>query len=318
MQHNDMRAPQQSKPRLQTRLQTQLRGADHPVRTVVQRTSDTLDQSAGIQGPLTQKAGIPNAGTRKSGSQTSVAPTSASLPHLRRQIAKQMLILAALAGAALLLRDKIAALDLPAIKTAFLALSPWQWAGAALATAASFGALAQYDVVLHRLLGTHQPAGAARRAGWVAIALSQTLGFGLISGALLRWRMLRTLSLFDASRLTAAVAASFLAAWALLAALAVLALPVTLPGTSPLGLRALAGLALVAGGALAAASLLRPDLTIMGRKIRRPRTGRDGLCALAATPPPSRPPRRRHRAMDPPRTPQRIQNQHADAPDETG
>ena len=96
------------------------------------------------------------------------------------------------------------------------------------ATFASFAALAQYDALMHRVLATRQTPSQARRAGWVAIAISQTVGFGLVSGALVRWRMLPGSSLRDASRLTAAVAASFLAAWAMLSAAVMLVAPVSL------------------------------------------------------------------------------------------
>ena len=81
----------------------------------------------------------------------------------------------------------------------------------------------------HRHLQTGIPRAAARRAGIAAIAVSQMLGLGVISGTILRWRMLPTLDLRQAAALTAAVAGSFLATWAVLTA-AVMALSPGAPG----------------------------------------------------------------------------------------
>ena len=188
----------------------------------------------------------------------------------RRAALRQGLALAALLIAAFLLRERLAALDLDAILRAARDVTPLQWALSGLATLGSFLALARYDLAIHRTLATGQPAPAARRAGWIAIAISQTVGFGLISGALVRWRLLPGLSLLEASRLTATVAASFLAGWAVVTALAMLVLPVALPGPSAPTLRALAGLALAGGGALAVASLWAPGLRIARWRLRLP------------------------------------------------
>lgn len=92
-----------------------------------------------------------------------------------------------------------------------LELIDWFWAG--LATLVSFWAIGRYDAILHRHLRTGISDRAARFSGAAAIALSQTLGFGIFTGALARWRMLSSLSLGTALRLTIKVAAAFLLCW---------------------------------------------------------------------------------------------------------
>ena len=192
------------------------------------------------------------------------------LPGWGAALRRQLVIIALLLGFALLLRDRIAALDWGAIGAAFAQVSGLQWSFAALASTGSFAALANYDALLHRALGTAQPAARARHAGWVVIAMSQTVGFGLISGALVRWRMLPGLSLREASRLTAAVAASFLAAWTLLCALVLIALPLPLAGHGVWAVRALAGGVLLAGGALCALALWQPGIKLARWHLRLP------------------------------------------------
>ena len=126
-------------------------------------------------------------------------------------------------------------------------VGPWPWVGALLATWVSFRAVAGYDVALHRHLGTGIASRAAGRAGFAAIAIGQTVGLGVVSGALVRWRMLPDLGLQGALRLSLMVALSFLAAWSVLT----LAVLTVLPGPAyarfaPFGL-ALVPLAVMAG-----------------------------------------------------------------------
>lgn len=174
-----------------------------------------------------------------------LAPWRGALRHL--------LPLGLMALFVLALREKAAALDLAAVGAALAAVSPLQWLAATLATAISFAALAQYDVLIHRQLGSALPEAQTRRAGAAAIALSQTLGFGIVTGALVRWRMLPDTSLGQATRITALVALAFLAGWAVVTAAVVALLPVAVPGA-----RALALLVLAAAGALAALAIWRP------------------------------------------------------------
>lgn len=150
---------------------------------------------------------------------------------------------AALAVFGTLFVRHIAALDGAAIWAALTGLSVWQWGGALIFTALSFRAIGVYDVLVHRVLRTGQPPRAARAAGVRAIALSQTLGFGAVTSALVRWRCLPDLGMGAILRLSAVVSLSFLAALA-----AVTALVVPLSGLVPVSpLMILGGLAAVAG-----------------------------------------------------------------------
>lgn len=124
-----------------------------------------------------------------------------------------------------LLAARLAEVDLGAVLTALSGVTPRHWAGAVVMTGLSFWAVGHYDAVLHRHFATGLPAAATRRAGICAIAVSQTLGLGVITGAILRWRMLPGQTLWQAARLTAAVAVSFLAGWAVVTAVVVLLLP---------------------------------------------------------------------------------------------
>ena len=198
------------------------------------------------------------------------APHRNRAPSWARALRRQGSLLALLAGFAWLLRDRLAHLDIGAILSAFAQVTPSQWVLAALATILSFAALARYDALLHRTLRTGATEREARRAGWVAIAISQVVGFGLVSGALIRWRMLPGQSLFDTSRLTAAVAASFLAGWAMVLSAALVFLPYEMPGHVGPGLRGLGAAGLLTGGALMVLALRGPALRIGRRSLHLP------------------------------------------------
>ena len=178
---------------------------------------------------------------------------------------RQMLGIALVAAFLWALRDKLATLDTAAILAALARVDALSWAGAIGATVASFAALAQYDALIHRALATGTAAHHARRGGWTAIALSQTIGFGLVSGALVRWRMLPDTSLVQASKITASVAATFLAGWAVLTAAVLLIAPIQLPHLPVLAVQGLAVLGLVLGGGLALVTLVLPEGLRLGR-----------------------------------------------------
>ncbi|MEO0380140.1 MAG: phosphatidylglycerol lysyltransferase domain-containing protein [Pseudomonadota bacterium] len=104
-------------------------------------------------------------------------------------------------------------------------IEPWRWVAACALTLGSFAAVAQYDALAHRALRTGISTFKARVSGAVGIALGQTLGMGAVTGALVRWRMLRDLSLTGAAKVSAFVGASFVVCWALVTALTCLVLP---------------------------------------------------------------------------------------------
>lgn len=150
-------------------------------------------------------------------------------------------------------------------------LSAWQWAGAVLATAVSFVALGQYDVILHKHLRTDIPARQARISGAAAIAIGQTVGMGVISGALVRWRLLSGLSLVQALKLATGVAVTFLIGLSFALGLVTLLWPSDLlPGALPFLLLLL----FCVSGILV---FLHPRIHLRALSLRMP-----SLCALGA------------------------------------
>lgn len=150
-------------------------------------------------------------------------------------------------------------------------LSAWQWAGAVLATAVSFAALGQYDVILHKHLRTDIPARQARLSGAAAIAIGQTVGMGVISGALVRWRLLPGLSLVQALKLATGVAVTFLIGLSFALGLATLLSPSDLlPAVLPLFLLLLFGVSAIL-------VFLHPRIHLRALTLRMP-----SLCALGA------------------------------------
>ena len=124
-----------------------------------------------------------------------------------------------------LLVNRLADIPLSQTRSALLGVTPSQWVAAACATLASFWAVGHYDGVIHRYLATGMSPVMARRAGATAIAVSQTLGLGVVTGAILRWRMLPGQSLWQATKLTSLVAVVFLGGWAVVTAVVLVILP---------------------------------------------------------------------------------------------
>lgn len=103
-------------------------------------------------------------------------------------------------------------LNAQAVWAAMAALGFWQIAAALVFTALSFRALGLYDILVHRVLGTGQTTQAARASGIKAIAVSQMLGFGTLTAALVRWRCLPQFSAAQSLRLSVVISVSFLVA----------------------------------------------------------------------------------------------------------
>lgn len=164
------------------------------------------------------------------------------------KITLSLMLCAAMIG---VLLARLANVEPAEVAQAFRALPVAAWTLAALTSGISFWAVGQYDVVIHRHLATGIPPSRAGLAGICAIAVSQMMGLGLITGAVLRWRMLPEIGLWAATRLTAAVALSFLAAWAIVTCATLTALP-----AAPFRTPALCGLAL--GGMLCLVAAAAP------------------------------------------------------------
>ena len=149
--------------------------------------------------------------------------TRATELRLAPLFGRQLLPLAVLALAFWVLHHRLPDLDLSAVWNAVHQVSAHQWGLAALATLASFWAVGRYDQVLHGLLDTPIGPQKARQSGTAAVAIAQFTGFGVLSAAMVRWRLLPELSLAGALRVSLAVSLSFLAGWAVVTALVVLA-----------------------------------------------------------------------------------------------
>lgn len=139
------------------------------------------------------------------------------------------------------------------------------WMAALAATWVSFRAVAGYDRTLHCHLATGIDPDRAGRAGFSAIAIGQTVGLGVVSGALVRWRMLPELGLAGALRLSVLVALSFLLAWATVCALVLVLFPV--PSLAPFAPLVLAGVLLLGGAGLVRPRPWMPNLIVQGRLI---------------------------------------------------
>ncbi|SPH21112.1 Phosphatidylglycerol lysyltransferase [Ascidiaceihabitans donghaensis] len=128
--------------------------------------------------------------------------------------------LAVLLGCGYLLSTKIT-LDTVMALPAQLAHITWQaWVASVALTVISLWAVGRYDGVAHAHFATRIPNHQARWTGSMAIALAQTLGFGLFTGAVARWRILTDLSLPKAFQISAFVSLSFVISWAMVTALA--------------------------------------------------------------------------------------------------
>ncbi|MFT6605670.1 MAG: phosphatidylglycerol lysyltransferase [Halocynthiibacter sp.] len=127
-----------------------------------------------------------------------------------------------------------ATLDFAAIHASLGSVTGGQWALALVFSAASFWAVGRYDCVVHRQLSTGIKQKSARRAGILAIAIAQAVGLGAITGALIRWRMIPEMTLWQALRLSAAVSLSFLAGWAVVAGLGIMIFQPALPWSKTL------------------------------------------------------------------------------------
>ncbi len=104
--------------------------------------------------------------------------------------------------------------DLALLLSQFRDISALSWALSAALTGLSFLAVARYDTVAHRHFGTGACTGRATYAGAIAIAVSQTTGFGPVVASLVRWRLQPHLGMIGAARITFFVAICFVLSWA--------------------------------------------------------------------------------------------------------
>ncbi len=111
-----------------------------------------------------------------------------------------------------LLRERLAGIELDHVATAIGRIEPWQWAVALGYTACSFVAVGFYDTYIHRWLGTGVPSWRAGLSGAASIAVAQTVGLGLVTATIARWRLLPRLPVLKVAAVTATVSVSFMVA----------------------------------------------------------------------------------------------------------
>lgn len=106
----------------------------------------------------------------------------------RRAILVPALAVCVLALAAFALRHFLAETDYHAMVAAFLGVSPWRLAAALAATAVSFGVLTLYDWNAFAAIGAPRRWREVAPGAVAAFAVSQTIGFGPLTGGAVRAR----------------------------------------------------------------------------------------------------------------------------------
>lgn len=133
-------------------------------------------------------------------------------PRLAARVSAQAAFgLFALVALWALLREELAALDASRVLEGASAHRPGTLLAVALLAALSWSAVSAYDVIALRAAGLRLKPLRAMACGLAASGLGQTLGFGLLVGAFVRWRMLRGdgLTPLRAARAAATVALGF-------------------------------------------------------------------------------------------------------------
>lgn len=145
--------------------------------------------------------------------------------HAGRILAKLVVTLGLAALFLWILGQRLQELNIGDLQTSLGTVPYVNWFGAVVVSLCAFWAVGKYDTVLHRHFVTGVCKRRAWRAGICAIAVSQTLGLGVVTGAILRWRMLPEQSLGMATRITVGVALSFLAGWAVVTSVVLILVP---------------------------------------------------------------------------------------------
>ncbi|KGK80140.1 hypothetical protein PM03_05585 [Thalassobacter stenotrophicus] len=209
---------------------------------------------------------------------TQAAPAARTRARPRLSLSLKQILPLIIGGVmVVLLAQKLADFDLAQVRDALAQISPLAWATSMALTVISFRAVAQYDLIAHRLLGTGLPRGRVLASGASATALAQMLGLGVVTGSLVRWRLLRSGTPGQdhpgrAMSITGLVTGGFLFGWAITTLIAFATLP-TLAGD-------VAWIGWIVGPlafALCGASLFFPRFTVFGRQIIIP-----GLPTLVA------------------------------------
>lgn len=109
------------------------------------------------------------------------------------------------------------------------AATPQQWVASLVFTALSYYAIGRNDGLAHKLIGSDIRLPRARRAGRAAVAVAQAVGFGTITAAVARKRLLPEIDLWTLARVSITASLAFLAALGALVVVAVLYLKTSAP-----------------------------------------------------------------------------------------
>lgn len=136
---------------------------------------------------------------------------ASSLPRYVRRAVRALICLAVAAPVIYLLVQHLADMDREQIATALAQIPVWALVVSAGLSFLSLIAVARYDRLALGQIGARVPDELAIRGGFAAVGLGQTLGFGLLVGTFVRWRMYRNcgVSVGEAGLVSAIVAAGF-------------------------------------------------------------------------------------------------------------
>lgn len=166
--------------------------------------------------------------------QTHESRASAVKPVRASALAKACVAPVLTCAIVVLFWEKFASVDLRAVHAQLTQISGLQWTLAAGLSALSYAALGRYDAIVHHICRTGVPKAQASRAGCAALAVSQTLGLGIITGAFARWRLLPDLSLGRAFLVSSFMGVSFMAIWAWLTSASLAFMPDVTPAYAQL------------------------------------------------------------------------------------
>ena len=197
------------------------------------------------------------------------------LPLLRRlaSVVAPLCGLLLLAAALLSAWREVALLSLPELAAALSSISPGRYAAAAVLCAASYLALAGYEWLAAKHIGSEIPARKVIGIGLVSWAISNTLGPAWLSGSAVRVRLYRPYGISggDVARV---IAFNLLAFWSSFVLLSAVAITVDPPEILGLGARSqiAAAVVVVLFAALSAIAVMAGgSLRIRSRSIRLPK-----------------------------------------------
>ncbi|WP_424929587.1 phosphatidylglycerol lysyltransferase domain-containing protein [Amaricoccus tamworthensis] len=166
--------------------------------------------------------------------------------------------------------------DWNGVVAAAMGIPAWAIATSLALVVISYAAISFYDVIAMRCLGHRMPKAIALRTGFASIAISQALGFGLITGTLVRWRFYRHHSIgpVEAAKVTGLVSVGFMITLAAILAALLTLVPGYASGLTGLSdnmIRAIGCLGLATATAIYLASSLRWGGEQIGFWLPRPR-----------------------------------------------